>query len=42
MLLTGRKSDESHRSFQQWLEAKREGRGVTLYELTAHEEKRQR
>ena len=35
-LLTGRKSGESHRSFQQWLEAKREGRGLTLHELTAH------
>ena len=40
MLLAGRKSGESHRSFQQWLEAKREGRGVTLYELAAHEEER--
>ena len=39
-LLAGRKSGESHRSFQQWLEAKKEGRGLTLYELTAHEEKR--
>ena len=38
MLLVGRKSGESHRSFQQWLEAKREGRGLTLNELTAHEE----
>ena len=41
-LLAGRKSGESHRSFQQWLEAKREGRGLTLYELTAYEEKRPR
>ena len=41
-LLAGRKSGESHRSFQQWLEAKREGRGLTLKELTAYEEKRQR
>ena len=40
-LLAGRKSGESHRSFQQWLEAKREGRGLTLYELTAYEEERQ-
>ena len=40
MLLAGRKSGESHWSFHQWLEAKREGRGVTLYELTAHEEQR--
>ena len=37
-LLAGRKSGESHRSFQQWLEAKREGRGLTLYELTAHDQ----
>ncbi len=42
MLLAGRKSGESHRSFQQWLEAKQEGRGLTLYELTAHETERQR
>ena len=41
-LLAGRKSGESHRSFRQWLEAKREGRGLTLYELTAHEERQQR
>ena len=41
-LLAGRKSGESHRSFQQWLEAKREGRGLTLYELTAYEEERPR
>ena len=40
-LLAGRKSGESHRSFQQWLEAKREGRELTLTELTANEEKRQ-
>ncbi len=37
MLLGGRRSGESRRSFKQWLEAKREGRGLTLYELTAHE-----
>ena len=37
-LLAGRKSGESHRSFRQWLEAKREGLGLALYELTAHEE----
>ena len=42
MLLAGRKSGESHRSFQQWLDAKREGRGLTLYELTAYEEERRR
>ena len=41
-LLVGRKSGESHRSFQQWLEAKKEGRGLTLNELTAYEENRQR
>ena len=37
-LLAGRKSGESQRSFRQWLEAKKEGRGLALYELTAHEE----
>ncbi len=42
MLLAGRKSGESRRSFKQWLEAKQAGRGLTLYELTAYEEKRQR
>ena len=40
-LLAGRKSGESHRSFQQWLQAKRQGRGLTLYELAAYEEERQ-
>lgn len=39
-LLAGRKSGESHRSFQQWLEAKREGRGLTLSELTDYEKER--
>ena len=34
MLLAGRKSGESRRSFKQWLEAKRAGRGLTLYELS--------
>ena len=29
---------ENRRSFKQWLEAKQAGRGLTLYELTAHEE----
>ena len=42
MLLAGRKSGESGRSFKQWLEAKQAGRGLTLYELTAHEEAGQR
>ena len=41
MLLAGRKSGESRRSFKQWLEAKQAGRGLTLYELTAHERERQ-
>ena len=35
-LLAGRKSGESQRSFRQWLEARREGRGLTLYELSAN------
>lgn len=34
-LLAGRKSGESQRSFRQWLEARREDRGLSLYELTA-------
>ena len=38
MLLAGRKSAESRRSFKQWLEAKREGRGLTLYELTGYDQ----
>ena len=33
-LLVGRKSSESRRSLQQWLQAKRVGRGLTLHELT--------
>lgn len=41
-LLAGRKSGESHRSLQQWLEAKKEGRGLTLHELTTYNEERQR
>ena len=40
-MLAGRKSGESHRSFKQWLEAKQEGWGLTLYELTAYENQRQ-
>ena len=36
-LLAGRKSGESQRSFKQWLEAKGEGRGLAIYELTAYE-----
>ena len=42
MLLAGRKSAESRQSLKQWLAARREGRGLTLYELAAHEERRQR
>ena len=38
MLLAGRKSGESRRSFKQWLEAKQASRGLTLYELTAHDQ----
>ena len=41
MLLAGRKSGESRRSFKQWLEAKQAGRGLTLYELNAYERERQ-
>ena len=40
-LLAGRKSGESQRSFKRWLEAKQEGRGLTLYELRAYENERQ-
>lgn len=36
-ILAGRRSGESGKSFQRWLEAKRAGRGLTLYELRAHE-----
>ena len=35
-ILAGRRSSESHKSFQRWLEAKKAGRGLTLYELRAH------
>ena len=38
MLLAGRKSGESRRSFKQWLEAKQAGLGLTLYELTANDQ----
>ena len=40
-LLAGRKSGESQRSFKQWLEAKREGCGLAIYELTAYAEEKQ-
>ena len=32
-LLAGRKSGESSSSFKRWLEARKSGQGVTLYEL---------
>ena len=41
MLVTGQKSGESQRSFKQWLAAKREGRGLTIYELNAYEKEQQ-
>ena len=34
-LLAGRPSGESRKSLERWLEAKRAGRGVALYELRA-------
>ena len=40
-LLAGWPSGESPKSLKQWLEAKREGRGLTLYELEAYEKQRQ-
>ena len=36
-LLAGRASLEGPQSFQRWLEAKRAGRGVNLYEVSPHE-----
>ena len=36
-LLVGRRSGESKRSFNRWLRAKKEGRGLTIPELDAHE-----
>ena len=36
-ILAGRRSGESRKSFQRWLEAKKAGRGLTLYELRAYE-----
>ena len=35
-IVAGRRSGESRKSFQRWLEAKRAGRGLTLYELRSH------
>ena len=40
-LLAGWPSRENQRSFKQWLAAKREGRGLTIYELNAYENERQ-
>ena len=40
-LLAGWPSGESQKSLKQWLEAKREGRGLTLYELNDYAEKRE-
>ncbi len=39
-LLAGRKSGESHKSFKRWLEAKRAGRSVELYDLLRYEKER--
>lgn len=36
-ILAGRRSGESQRSFQRWLEAKREGRPLTFDALREHE-----
>ena len=44
-ILAERRSGESQKSFQRWLEAKKAGRGLTLYELmsqTALQEARDR
>ena len=40
-MLAGWPSRESQKSLKQWLEAKRAGRGLTLYELAAHEQQQQ-
>ena len=37
-LLAGRPSGESKRSFDRWLKAKQEGRGLTIPELDAYDE----
>ena len=37
-LIAGRPSGESQRSFKRWLEAKRAGRSVLLFDLTAAEQ----
>ena len=40
--VNGLASAESDRSFQRWLKAKKEGRGLTIPELVAHEEAQKR
>ena len=40
-LLAGWPSGESQKSLKQWLEAKQEGRGLTLYELAAYEKQQE-
>ncbi len=37
-IVAGKRSGESRKSFQRWLEAKKAGRRLTLYELRAHTE----
>ncbi len=39
--MDGWPSRENQWSFNQWLAAKREGRGLTIYELNAYEKERQ-
>ncbi len=41
-LLAGIKSGESERSFNRWLQAKKEGRGITIPELMAYERSQER
>ena len=41
-LLAGRPSGESKRSFERWLRAKKEGRGLTIPELDAYDEAQKR
>lgn len=40
-MLAGWPSRESQKSLAQWLQAKKEGRGLTLYELRDYEKKQQ-
>ena len=41
-MLAGWPSRESHKSLNQWLEAKKSGRGLTLYELMQYEREQQK